>query len=127
MFEDIALSSISVERWEGKRVVEEIKEYLNGLTFETMGSIVAGEEGLTPAITQVAVTISDPDFTLPVSIALIAESHIGRSGRGWGQSLQEDRRWMLLSLLVAQFWELRQELGKNFFRSWMEDFQVGLL
>lgn len=103
MFEDI-----DFDREMGKRaVMEEIKEYFDGLTFETMGSIVAGEEGLTPAITQVAVTISDPDFALPVSVALIAESHAGRSGRGWGQTLQEDRRWMLLSLLVTQFWELR--------------------
>lgn len=66
-----------------KRVaVEEIKGYFDGLTFETMGSIVASEEGLTPAITQVAVTISDPDFALPVSVALIAEFHARRSGRG---------------------------------------------
>lgn len=60
---------------EGELWLEEIKGYLNRLTFETMGSIVAGEKGLTPAITQVAVTISDPDLALPVSVALVAEPH----------------------------------------------------
>jgi len=60
--------------------LDEIKGYFGGLTFKTMGSIVTSEERLTPAISQVAVTISDPDLALPVSIALVAEPHARRSG-----------------------------------------------
>lgn len=62
--------------------MEEIKRYFDRLTFETMGSIVAGEEGLTSAITQVAVAISNADLALPVSVAFVAEPHARRSGRG---------------------------------------------
>lgn len=79
MFKDIDFGRKMRERglW-----LEEIKGYLDGLTFETMGSIVAGEKGLTPAITQVAVAISDADLALSVSVALVAEPHARRSGRG---------------------------------------------
>ena len=54
--------------------MEEIKD-LDELTFETMGSIVASEERLTPAITQVAVAISDADLTLPSLVAFVTELH----------------------------------------------------
>lgn len=52
------------------------------LTRQTMGSIVAGEEGLTPAITQVALAISDADLAVPVPVTYAAEPHVRRSGRG---------------------------------------------
>lgn len=52
------------------------------LTFETMCSVVAGEEGLTSAITQVAVTINDADLAVPISVALVVESYARRGGRG---------------------------------------------
>lgn len=54
-----------------------------GLTFETTRPVVTGEEGLTPAITQVAVAISDADVAVPISIALVAQPrYVRRSGRG---------------------------------------------
>lgn len=52
------------------------------LTCETTRPVVTGEEGLTPAITQVAVAIGDADVAVPISITLVAEPRVRRSGRG---------------------------------------------
>lgn len=56
--------------------------YFDELTFQTISPIVRGEEGQAPAITQIAVAISDANLAIPIPVALIAESYASRCGRG---------------------------------------------